>query len=414
MKKAPVKAALICIGNELLSGVTVNSNMVFLGQEMIKLGLPLLRAAVICDSETAIIDSLRQTVNDFEIIFITGGLGPTKDDLTKNSVAVFFDKELIFNDSIWSSITERFTRRGLSTPAVNRCQAEVPQDFTPLENTIGTAPGLFFDNGKSLIFLLPGVPAEMKEIFITKVKPILQERFPSLPTIIKTIRTIDIPESELAERIDDIPLPPTVNLAYLPQPGRVDLQLSGINPREIETVCYELCERIRTYIWGFDNETLSGLLHSLLSVRELTLALAESCTGGLIQQMLTDHAGASGFFRGGIIAYSNEAKIDLLGVSENCLEEYGAVSVETAEQMAIGVSKALKTDIGAAVTGIAGPAGGSENKPVGTVCFCVYNRGKAELSERVFPGNRQSIREISAFYLLKMIQKSASPQNRIP
>ena len=399
------QVAVIFIGNELLSGRVVNTNMSFLGLELAKIGLPLLHTVVIRDEEDAIQTALQDYLNRFKIIFTIGGLGPTSDDVTKKSVASYFSKELIFDDSIWSKVTARFALRGLETPEVNRGQAEVPEGFTFLENKLGTAPGLSYQHKEQILFMLPGVPAEMKNLFLEKVKPLLVEAFPNPPQVVRTIHTIDIPESSLVELIEDVSIPESLELAYLPQPGRVDLRLTGSDEKLIDPVLSSLRARCSRYIWGYDEETLPGIIHNLMIENKLSLTVAESCTGGLVAALLTDIPGASGFFLGGVVAYGDGSKRDLLGVSKSCLQECGAVSIETALEMAEGVREKFQSDLGASITGIAGPDGGSEEKPVGTVCFAVSYKNKIKGVKRVFPGTRQSIRENAAHFLLNLIRQ---------
>ncbi|MBW6515775.1 MAG: competence/damage-inducible protein A [Candidatus Cloacimonetes bacterium] len=398
--------AVICIGSELLSGRVVNSNLSFLGLELEKIGLPIKYSVIVPDDESSITDSLNDCLKRSNVIITVGGLGPTSDDITKRSIALFLGKPLNFNEEIWSSTNQRFARRGLSTPECNRSQAEVPQDFVVLKNDLGTAPGLYYDHGEQLIIMLPGVPTEMKALFTEKVKPLLVDKYHAKSLIVRTIHTIDIPESQLADMIKDISLPDKVNLAFLSQPGRVDLRISSADEVLINSIFHSLCERCNPNIWGYDEESLPGIIHNLMISGDLKLSIAESCTGGLIQAKLTDIPGASAFFSGGVVTYSDQAKMDLLGVSKVCLEEYGAVSTETAEEMAEGVRKKFKSDIGAAVTGIAGPTGGTEEKPVGMVCFAVSHKKMIKSWKRIFPGNRESIRENATFFLLNLIRQT--------
>jgi len=401
-----IKSALICIGNELLAGNTLNTNLAYLGQELGKLGIPLSCSVVIKDDEQEIARTLKECMQKYDLIITTGGIGPTNDDVTKKSIAVNFDKKMIFNEAIWQGIVSRFAQRGMEAPKTNRCQAEVPEGFVPLNNRLGKAPGLLYEQGDVLIIVMPGVPVEMQGLFSQSIKPILKERY-GVPSLrIRRIHTTGIPESKLAEMTNDIEITDGVNLAFLPLIGQIDLHISGQDSFAVDTIFDRLYDRIAPYVWGRDDETLPRLVYNLMVESGLTLAVAESCTGGLIQKVLTDIPGTSEYFQGGVVAYSNQAKRELLGVHETTLIESGAVSESTAEEMALGVSRVFKSDIGISVTGIAGPEGGTESKPVGTVSFAVFYRGTIETDTSVFPGDRESVRERATLYLLNMLRKS--------
>ena len=400
------KSALICIGNELLAGNTLNSNLAFLGQELAKLGLPLSYSAVVRDNEQEIADVVKHCLEKFDLIITTGGLGPTDDDMTKRSIAALLDKRLFFDEEIWENITLRFAQRGMEPPKINSCQAEVPEGFVSLKNVLGTAPALLYEQGDVLIILLPGVPMEMRGLFNETIKPILIERYGFSPLQVRRIHTIDIPESKLAELICDIEINEEIDLAFIPMTGTIDLLISGWDRVSVDSLYDLLREKVAPFVWGVDEDTLPDLIQRLMKQKRLSLAVAESCTGGLIQKMLTDVPGASDYFQGGIVAYSNRAKLELLGVSETTLRDFGAVSEETAGEMATGVSRVFETDLGISVTGIAGPEGGTESKPVGTVSFAISYRGTVETATILFQGNRNGVRERAAYYLLNMLRKT--------
>lgn len=402
------KSALICVGNELLSGSRLNDNQDHLGLELSKLGMPLHYSVTVRDDEISIHKALEFCLENYDIVITTGGLGPTFDDITKQAVAGFLGKRMIFREEVWSLISERFLRRGKKVPEINRTQAEIPEDFTILYNRGGTSPGLVYQYKDRTLFLLPGVPAEMRLLFSEGVKPLLQDRYPSSPLTVRTIHTIDIAESELAEIIKDIDIPTSVELAFLPYAGGVDLRLSGQEQAAVDALFSSLRERSSPYVWGTDDETLPDILYRDLKAQELTLAVAESCTGGLVQKKLTDIPGISEVFKGGVIVYSNRSKMDLLGVSAECLEKYGAVSPETGHEMARGVKDLLKSDIACSITGIAGPGGGKENKPIGTLFFTVIFKEQIKQAKRIYSGNRWSIREKSAMFMLNMLRERIS------
>ena len=412
-----VRTHVMCIGNELLSGKTVNTNLSYLGQELEKIGLPIVGSTVTSDEEEELNLNLSFAFDTSDIIITTGGLGPTADDITKKCVADYLHKELQFNDEIWENIVARFARRGMVAPDTNRTQAYVPKDFTILKNKLGTAPGLYYDLGDKVVVLLPGVPYEMKGLFEDIVKDLLKERFNRNSVVSRSVHTIGVSESKLAEIIADIITPNGISLAFLPQPGRVTLRLTGTDVERIEEIISEFKRRLSDSIWGEDDETLPLIIHRLLSEHKLSLAVAESCTGGLVQEKLVSIPGASNYLKGGIVSYSDEAKREQLGVRASTLEKYGAVSKEAAKEMAEGVLKKFNADIGVSVTGIAGPDGGTEEKPVGTVWFGVSINERLFADEketeegtrthtetRFLIGSRYTIRESSAHVLLNLLR----------
>lgn len=407
-----VKTCLVCIGNELLSGKTVNTNLAYLGEELEKIGLPLSNSLVISDEENEIKTYLAKALEDNEVVITTGGLGPTSDDITKKSIAELLHKELVFHEEIWVNIVERFKRRGQIPAETNRTQAEVPEGFEILKNGLGTAPGLCYETEKGVLILLPGVPYEMKALFQNEVKPRLTHKFRRAAVISKTVHTIGVSESRLAEQVSYIEVPEWISLAFIPQPGRVSLRLTGIDYDRMEKIVGEYKKLLTDHIWGYDDDTLPSVIHRIFKEKGLTLSIAESCTGGLVLEKLIALPGASEFLKGGIVAYSNEAKVEQLGVKESTLLESGAVSVETAIEMAEGVARTFKTDVGISVTGVAGPDGGTAEKPVGTVCFgvCILRNKQSDVDVLSYSkssyliGNRDTIRESSAQNLLNFLR----------
>lgn len=399
------KVAIVSIGNELLLGKTLNTNLAWLAAELSLLGLSVTCNIVIQDDDTQIRESISNAWHNNDIVFCTGGLGPTKDDITKAAITSVFDRELVFMPEIWQKVQTMFSHRGMQTPETNRSQALVPKGFNALDNARGTAPGLYYREGDKAFFALPGVPLEMQHIFQTSIKAILQETYSAKPIIQRTIHTWDISESALAERLEGFSCPQDVYLAWLPQTGRVDLRIYGSDPEAIETAFEDVRSLTADKIWGFDADTPYSVLQKTMLDRGLCLAVAESCTGGLLAQKITDHSGSSKFFMGGMIAYSNAIKTDLLQVQESTLEKHGAVSSQTAEEMAVGIKKLTKSDLAIAVTGIAGPNGGSVEKPVGTVFFGIADNAGIRSYGQFFSGNRSSIRlKASDFVVLRLIK----------
>ncbi len=406
-----IQICCITIGNEILLGKTVNTNLAFIGRELTRIGLVLTSSITIPDDADVIRETLSDAWQMNDIVITTGGLGPTSDDITKKVIAQFFGKELEFSERIWENVQGIFQRRGILIPNINRNQAEVPHDFTPLTNNYGTAPGLYYEEAGKQFFALPGVPLEMKYLILEQVIPILHDKYPRSPLLVLTIHTFGIAESAIAEMLSDLVIPDGLNLAYLPQTGRVDLRIYGSNQEAFENVGMYLETILQPYIWGIDNDEPDAILHKIMLSSGKTLSLAESCTGGLVQEMITRHADSSRYFMGGVVSYSNTVKKELLQVSSQDLEFHGAVSHEVAIAMAKGIQKLLKTDIGASITGIAGPSGGTEEKPVGTVHIAVTDGRQINHEEMHFSGDRDSIRKKSAekciFMIYNMIKNMA-------
>ncbi len=400
-----IPVCVINIGNELLSGRTVNTNLNWLGNELAEIGLPIIRGLTLPDNPELIQQALREEWQRYQVVIVTGGLGPTNDDVTRQVIAEFFGKELCFDDQVWEKVQRRFTDRGLETPQINRSQTMIPDGFTALANRMGTAPGLFFRENEKYMFALPGVPLEMKTIFTEEVKPLLQDICAGQALHFRTLLTWNITESALAEKLQEIVLPQDIEIAWLPQTGRVNIRLSGRNKDFVKQVTDEVHNLIKDYVWGTDEETPASLVRDLMLKQGLTLAVAESCTGGYVQQLLTSAAGASDYFLGGVVSYSNLIKQSVLSAKMETIGKYGAVSRETAIQMAKGIKKVFSSDIGISVTGIAGPAGGTEQKPVGTVWFAIEGDGFSTSEVQCLLGDRDSIRFKAAEYVILLLLK---------
>jgi len=390
-------SAIISIGNELLLGRTLNSNLAWLGMQLAELGFPVLYSETIPDSPEAIREALDYCWQKFDVLITTGGLGPTQDDLTRDSIAGFFGSRLGFDDDVWQHINALFAYRNVPLPDSNRCQAMVPEGFSVLKNDRGTAPGLHFSASGKHFFALQGVPLEMRYVFDAHVRSILKSSFADLESIVvKNIHTYGVGESTLAEMINIDKLPRTVNLAWLPQTGRVDLRLYGEDSAAISTALEYIKEIAGSYIWAYDELDPASHLLAILKEKKYCLAVAESCTGGLVQRFLTDVPGASEHFLGGIVSYANSIKTEVLGVPTGLLEDHGAVSEECARAMALGVQKLCKSDVALAITGIAGPDGGTAEKPVGTVYYSWCIKQKQYSVHKIFTGDRNSIRHKAA------------------
>lgn len=375
-----MRAAILTIGDEILIGQIVDTNTASIARKLNNIGIPIAEKLSIADSADAIIETLTRLEKGHNIIILTGGLGPTKDDITKHTLARYFNSELVYNEAEGEHIRQLLARRGIEFTELNRGQAMLPKCCTTLHNAHGTAPGMWFNTPQgNVIISLPGVPFEMEHLMDDTVIPHLKERFELRAIVHRTLITRGIPESILAERITawEDALPDYLHLAYLPAPNIVRLRLSAYEvegeeaEREIMKQFDELRAIIGNNIVGMEGASVEQLVHQILTDKGLTLAVSESCTGGTIASKFTAMAGASAYFLAGVVSYSNEAKHDIIDVSADSLQCYGAVSEAVAREMAEGVRRVAHADYAIATTGIAGPSGGSKEKPVGTVWMAV-------------------------------------------
>ena len=378
-KRDVMEAIILNIGDELLIGQVVNTNASWMANELEAHAIHVKRVMVVSDDVSDITDGLQHAMQSADVVLITGGLGPTKDDITKQVLCNVFASELVTDKDSLEHVSHYFESRGMPMSEVNRAQALVPACCKVLHNKVGTAPGMWFEEGACIVVSLPGVPFEMKWLMQHAVLPALNARQGSEAIWHKTIMTCGIGESFLADKIAawEDALPEQFKLAYLPKAGEVRLRLSSRGEdleslqKETEKQIEELKPLIEDYLYGFDEETLSEVIGKLLRAKGMTLSTAESCTGGTVSHRITEVAGASDYFVGGVVSYSNAIKQQCLGVREETLEHYGAVSQETVIEMAEGCRNYFKTDYAIATTGIAGPGGGTEAKPVGTVWIAV-------------------------------------------
>lgn len=377
--------ALVTVGDELLLGQVVDTNSAWLGAELSARGITVGEILSVADRADAIQEAVQRGLAHHDVVITTGGLGPTKDDITKTIFAQLFSQGRLRRDEVvFGHIGALLAARGVVFNELNQAQADVPEGFVALENRTGTAPGLWYEtqNG-SLLIALPGVPFEMKELFEQQVAPRLEAKFGHSAAVHSTVLVYGLPESELAEKIAgwEHALPQEFKLAYLPNPRGIRLRLSaygvvdkGAVERQVAEQFSALSTVIPEYYLGYEPTSLEAVVGALLLKKGATVATAESCTGGLIASRLTSVAGASAYVQGGVVAYSNQVKINTLGVKAAQIEQYGAVSQPVAVAMAAGVCAALGADYGVATSGVAGPSGGSAEKPVGTVCVAVADR----------------------------------------
>jgi nicotinamide-nucleotide amidase len=373
-------AEIITIGDEILIGQTVNSNAAAIGEQLHRVGIEVGRMVVVSDDHHDILRALRQARDEADLIITTGGLGPTHDDITREAVAAAFETDLEIREELVEAISNRYKSRGRDVPESVRIQATVPTGFDVLNNDVGTAPGFcttwdISDERRGFFASLPGVPAEMQAMLVDEVIPRLSEVRDLRQIRSRMLLTTGIGESVLQEKIRDlVPSPESgLRLAYLPNAGGVRLRLTAVGDdpnhidEELDALEAALRERLEEYVYGIGDENLESAVGRILSKKKLTIATAESCTGGLIANRISDISGASTYFLGAIVAYCNSVKMHALGVDVEALDEDGAVSETVALQMARGVRERLGADIGVSTTGIAGPTGGTPDKPVGTV-----------------------------------------------
>ncbi len=403
---------LVSIGDELLLGQVINTNATWLSQQLFPAGFKVEKVSVISDDKKAITETLDESIGKFDAVIITGGLGPTKDDLTKHTLASYFNKKLKLNEEALEMVKKVLERRCASMNKLNEEQALLPENTTLIPNENGTAWGMIFEKNGTYVVSLPGVPFEMKPMFENYVLPFLKNKFNTPEFYYKTVHIQGIPESELAIKLADWEnnLPKDIKLAYLPQPGLVRLRLSasGEDIDELKKAIDKEIEKLNgilgEHISGYDDKPLEALIGEMLKQNHLTIATAESCTGGYIAHLITSVPGSSEYYKGSVVSYANETKINVLGVNKNDIEKYGAVSQSVVEQMAEGVRKLINTDFAVAVSGIAGPTGGTPEKPVGTTWIAVATPTKVISQKFIFGKERDKNIKKTALQALNMLR----------
>lgn len=403
---------IVTIGDEILIGQIVDTNSAWMARELNKDGFRIHQITTVSDDETHILKAVEGAFSRADIVLMTGGLGPTKDDITKQTLCKYFNTHLIHNQEVVDNIKEVFAHRGNVLNPLTLGQAMVPATATIIQNKRGSAPVTWFDKKGKVLVSMPGVPFEMEWVMSNEVLPRLRSRY-NTPTLLhKTVLVVGISESGLAMKLTDWEneLHECLKLAYLPSPGMVKLRLSGFLPnrQELENIIEAELVKLRDLLEGAilaeEDIPVEEVIGRMLKDKGLWLATAESCTGGNIAKQITNVSGSSTYFSGAIVAYQNEVKIQELGVSPETLRDFGAVSQETVEEMAEGVRKKLKTDIGVAVSGIAGPTGATEGKPVGTVWICVCTQDK-NISRRFQFGQSRKrnvdLATLNAFAMIK-------------
>lgn len=371
-------AEIITIGDELLIGQVIDTNSAWMAEQLNVIGIKVHQITSISDDQEHILTTLKEASERAQLILITGGLGPTKDDITKQTLCKFFDTSLVFSETAYKNVEKLFSARGIAVTELNRLQAMVPANCRVIDNPNGTAPCMWFEKNECIYISMPGVPFEMKAIMEQEIIPQLLNKLNRV-IIHRTILTEGVGESFLASIIEpwEDSLPEFIKLAYLPQPGMVRLRLTAygtdrsVLQQAVDNAEKELYPYAGKYIFGFDNDTMESVVGQLLRNKGMTLSTAESCTGGNIAQLITSIAGSSDYFKGSIVAYSNEIKEQFLEVPHQVIVEHGAVSEQTVIAMAEGICTRFNTDFAIAVSGIAGPGGGTDEKPVGTTWIAI-------------------------------------------
>lgn len=408
-----MRAEIIIVGEEILSGQTIDSNSAYIARKLANVGIEVVHKTTVGDRHDDMTEAIKTAWNRSAVTIMTGGLGPTTDDVTKNAICTAFDRNLVLQDEILRKLEDLFRTRNMKMPAMAQSQALQPQGADLINNPVGTAPGIVFQDSERFFAALPGVPAEMEVIIDQSIIPYLSKRPGRNHIVLRRIRTIGITETGIAELITDLePTSDKVRLAYLPSYKGVDLRVTAISANESEAVesadslAKAITSRIGDYVFTNTDESLPEIVGKLLRAKGKTVATAESCTGGLIAKMLTDLAGSSDYFRGSVVSYANDVKEKVLKVPREMLIAKGAVSHEVAEAMASGVLKLADTDYAISVTGVAGPGGGTAEKPVGLV-FVGYadKSGKVSSEQLKLFGTRERIRERSAMMALDILRR---------
>jgi nicotinamide-nucleotide amidase len=379
-----VKAEIITIGDEILIGQIVDTNSAWMGEQFNLNGIEIYQITSVHDDHDHILEAIKKAEKKVNLVVLTGGLGPTKDDITKNVLCDYFNTQLVFHDPTFEHIKKRFANRNIDINQLNKDQALIPESFTVLFNKAGTAPGLWFEKNDTIFVSIPGVPFEMKYLVEHEILPLLRESGKTKAIYHKTVLTQGLPESMLAEKIEEweSALPLHIKLAYLPNPMSVRLRLSAMGENEtslrndVESEVQKLLLLIPDNVFGFNTETMAEVIGRTLKEKNKSLAITESCSGGYISHLVTSVPGSSEYYKGSVTAYSNSIKENVLGVKAQTLEEFGAVSEQVAKEMVLGIKQIMDSDYAVATTGIAGPGGGTEEKPVGTVWIAVAGENK--------------------------------------
>ena len=405
-------AEIITIGDELLLGETTDTNAGYIARKLSGIGLSVQFKSTVGDSLERIEETIGHALKRAQLVITTGGLGPTDDDLTKKAFVKFFKRQLVLNEQLLEEIRERYHRRGIEMPAINEEQALLPNNSTIFKNDIGSAAGIGIIENDYYFISLPGVPTEMRHVLDNEVIPFLAKQNFGQTIKITTLRLNGIVESSLAEAISvELAIETGVKLAYLPSESGVDLRIvaTADSKEKAENKAQKLVKQIEKqvgrFIYGYDSDSLQSVTGQLLSDNDKSLAVAESCTGGKLGEIITSVPGSSKYFAGGIIAYSNDVKVSELGVKKTTLNKYGAVSAETAIEMALGARKRFSADFALSITVVAGPGGGSDDKPVGLTFIGIATAQKSYAKEFNFGRDRETNRARASYAALELLRK---------
>jgi nicotinamide-nucleotide amidase len=415
-----MKIGILTIGDELTSGRIADTNTSFLAREFHVRGWDVPVSMAVGDTAEAIGEALDFILSRADAVVVTGGLGPTADDITTECIAKYCGLPLYTDEAVLQTIKDRFASRGFRWTDNNAKQAMFPQGATPLRNPVGTAWGYSLPRGKKVIVVVPGVPMEVKRMTPEVLIPLFEQKASKTVIVTKTIKLFGLGEALIDDALADLPLAgTTVSLGFYPRFPENHLVLTAKSDdrakavADIALIGKKVEERLRHYIFGYDEDTLEGMVGALLAERTLTISVAESLTGGLVADRITNIPGSSAWFERGFIVYSNRSKTELLGVPEEVIKEYGAVSKEVAVLMAEGVRKAGGTDIGVSTTGIAGPSGGSDAKPVGTVFIAVSDGTRTVCRDFVFKWERRRIKEITTQWALEITRRFLTGEDHV-
>lgn len=408
-----IKAEIITIGDEILIGQVVDTNSAWIGQELNKIGIRVFQISSVSDNRQHILSALSEASSRAELVLLTGGLGPTRDDITKHTLCDYFQSTLVFSEEAYEDVAHLFRQRGRDVTAINRGQAEVPANAQVLRNKVGTAPGMWFEEKGVVYVSMPGVPYEMKYLMEQEVIPRIRRKFNTPEILHRTLLTQGIGESFLAERLSGFEdrLPEHIRLAYLPSAGAVRLRLSGYGVSadlafQMEKLSTELAREVEEFLFGYEDDTLQQVVGRVLLQNKLTVSTAESCTGGNIAHLLTSVPGASAWYMGSTVTYSYESKTDVLGVPSDLIHKHGAVSEEVVLSMVKHCRRLIGTDCAVATSGIAGPGGGTPEKPVGTVWIGVAVPGKVFAKKVLLGDNRLRTIEVASQTALNLLRKA--------
>lgn len=415
-------AHILTIGDEILIGQIIDTNSPWMSQQLNLRGIRVTGKSSVGDTRSEILNGIEHATATADIVIMTGGLGPTKDDITKKTLADLFESDMRFDEETYQRIEGYFKKVQRAMPPAMLDQATVPEKATILANKVGTAPGMWFEKDGKVYISLPGVPFEMEYLMKNEVIPRLLERFNSRPILHRTLLTACEGESNIARKIESFEdnLPSNIKLAYLPALGQVRLRLTGVWEGEVTATAeaelnalldakkQELADLIPDILYGYEEETLATVIGKLLLEKNLQFGTAESCTGGYIAHQITEVPGSSAYFPGAVVSYSYEMKEKLLGVQRSTLEQFGAVSEECVREMAAGALDTLGADVSVAVSGIAGPSGGTPDKPVGTVWIAVANRERTIATKFIFGRDRIKNIQLTSTYALNMVRKFLS------